>query len=349
MGRRQKRHRPNRLRRRVTGLLVTAALLAVIFFAYGYLNSRPVDADDASVVLFQVERGASTRAIARQLHEEGLIRNIFVFRLRTKQAGYDGRYQAGTTELSASMNLKDIMDRLTSARGQTVRFTIPEGCTVEETAALLERQGIVEAEAFLRALDAEYAYSFLPEKSQGDHRLEGFLFPDTYEVFSDADAHDVVDKMLSRFDEIFTEQYRERAKSMGRSVEEIVTIASLIEKETRAPHERKRVASVLYNRLDIDMHLRFDSTIQYLLGETKDRVLYKDLEIDSPYNTYMYPGLPPGPIASPGADCIDAALYPEQSDYLFFVVKEYGSIEHNFAKTEQEFARFKKQYIDSLP
>ncbi len=337
-------------RKRFAGLLIAVVLIAA---GAGTISVRQYDkaADpgDPTAYEFVVERGMSSKAIARALQEKGLIKNASLFLQKTKRQGFDGRYQAGSFQLSPSMTMSEIMQALTHARRDTVRFTVPEGYTVRETAALLAEKELVDEQAFLQCLTEEYDYGFLPDIERTVDRLEGYLFPDTYEIFVGAEEREIIEKMLARFDDVFLPEYYSRADELGRSVHEMITIASLIEKETRAPHERKLVSSVLYNRLAIRMNLRFDSTIQYLFDEPKERVLYKDLEIDSPYNTYMYEGLPPGPIASPGKDCIVAALYPEDTDYLYFVVKTYGSIEHNFAVTEQEFNRYKKTYIDSLP
>lgn len=330
------------------GLLVIAALVAgVKFISIG--SDEPVDPSDFTLITFAVEKGSSTKRIAADLQEAELIHSSSAFVRKTKRQGYDGRYQAGTFQLSRSMTMSEIMDALTSAKKETVRFTIPEGYTVQQTAALLAEKGLADEQVFLSCLTEEYDYDFLPDVKRTAERLEGFLFPDTYEIYVGASARDIIEKMLTRFDDIFLPEYYTRAAELDKSILEIITIASLIEKETRAPNERKLVSSVLYNRLAINMHLRFDSTIQYLLGEPTERVLYKDLEIDSPYNTYKYAGLPPGPIASPGKDCIEAALYPEKTDFLYFVVKSYGSIEHHFAVTESEFFRYKKAYTDSLP
>ncbi|MDD2302186.1 MAG: endolytic transglycosylase MltG [Bacillota bacterium] len=329
-------------------LIIAAGAAASFAYIKGY--DKAADPADTEIVAFTVTPGMSTTSIASSLEAEGLIDSSFVFKQKSKMDGYDGRYQAGTFHLSPSMTLEEIMDRLMDARKETARFTIPEGYTIRQTAAALAGQGLVDEQEFLSILNEErFDYRFLSEAGEGPDRLEGFLFPDTYEVFVDASAREILVKMLDRFDEIFLPEYYDRAEEMDLSIRELITIASLVEEETRAPEERKRVAGVVYNRLAIGMKLGFDSTIQYLLGEPKERVLYADLEIDSPYNTYMYAGLPPGPISSPGKECILAALYPEETDYLYFVLKEYGSVEHHFAVTAEEFYRYKDAYIKTLP
>ena len=332
-------------------LLVLAGFVAA-GAGYLYLKSydRALDPQSSDQITFQVGKGSGTKAIAAKLEREGLIDSAFFFRQKSRLLGYDGLYQAGTFLLSPAMTTEEIMVALLHARGEVVRFTIPEGYTLQQTASALAQEGLVDEATFLKvAAETPFDYYFLPGLEAGPHRLEGFLFPDTYEIYKDADERAILEKMLDRFDQIFTEAYVQRADEMGRSLLEIVTIASLVEKETRSPQERERVAGVLYNRLALPMRLRFCSTIQYLLGEPKERLLNKDLEIDSPYNTYKYDGLPPGPIASPGLACIQAALYPEEHDYLYFVLEAYGAKAHRFSETEAEFYRHKAIYDSTLP
>lgn len=331
-------------------LLILAVIGAGVSYLYIRGYDKTQDPTSGKTIEFIVAPGMSTTAIASALEEKGLIGSTFMFKQKSKWQGYDGRYQAGTFHLSASMTTEELMNALMDAKKESVRFTIPEGYTIRQTAAALSEQGLVDEQEFLRRLEEEdFDFRFMADVGKGADRLEGFLFPDTYDVFVGASERDIIEKMLSRFDEIFLPEYYDRAEELGRSVLEIVTIASLVEEETHAPEERKRVSGVLYNRLEIGMKLGFCSTIQYLLGEPKEQLLYSDLEIDSPYNTYIHAGLPPGPISSPGKECILAALYPEETDYIYFVLKSYGSIEHNFAVTSEDFYRYKEEYSKTLP
>ena len=331
-------------------LLILAVIGAGVSYLYIRGYDKTQDPTSGKTIEFIVAPGMSTTAIASALEEKGLIGSTFLFKQKSKWQGYDGRYQAGTFHLSPSMTMEELMNALMDAKKESVRFTIPEGYTIRQTAAALSEQGLVDEQEFLRLLEEEdFDFRFMSEVGKGADRLEGFLFPDTYDVFVGASERDIILKMLSRFDEVFLPEYYDRAEELDRSVLEIVTIASLVEEETRAPEERKRVSGVLYNRLEIGMKLGFCSTIQYLLGEPKELLLYSDLEIDSPYNTYMYTGLPPGPISSPGKECILAALYPEETDYIYFVLKAYGSTEHNFAVTSAEFYQYKEEYSKTLP
>lgn len=182
----------------------------------------------------------------------------------------------------------------------------------------------------------------------GANRLEGFLFPETYDVFATSMEHDIINRLLGQFDAVYKDEYYNRATELGYDLNQIITIASLIERETRVDSERAIVASVIYNRLNMGMALQIDATVQYALGEQKDRLSYKDTEIDSPYNTYKVPGLPPGPICSPGEASIKAALYPENTQYVYYVLDAKMDGSHRFSKSYDEFLKNKNAYINAL-
>ncbi len=230
-----------------------------------------------------------------------------------------------------------------------LRFTIPEGFTLEQIAARLEDEGMVGKEAFISACqdymqNIDPSFSFLNDiPSSVNFLLEGYLFPDTFEVRRGITARELIDVMLHRFNEVFNEDNRRRASEMGFTLHEIVTLASIVEKEARVAEERPIISAVFHNRLQSPgmSLLQSCATVQYALGEVKPVLLYEDLEIDSPYNTYLYPYLPPGPIASPGEDALEAALYPAEVDYLYFVYKEDGSGTHYFSTTLQEHNHYK--------
>jgi UPF0755 protein len=237
-------------------------------------------------------------------------------------------------------------DLVKGVKAETLRFTVPEGLTVAQTAETLAGTGLGDARDFLAAAVAGNfnGYRFL----DGAADLEGYLYPETYDVYSDASARDVIDRMLKQFDRLFTEEYYGKAEASGLSVAEVVTIASLIERETRVPEERALVASVIMNRIAMGMPLQIDATVQYALGEQKDRLSYEDLEIDSPYNTYKIEGLPPGPICSPRIECVEAALNPADTDYLYYVLRPELDGRHNFATGYDEFLRFKDAYLKAI-
>ncbi|MDR2356078.1 MAG: endolytic transglycosylase MltG [Clostridiales Family XIII bacterium] len=326
--------------------VVLAAAAGLWFFAE--MNMRPVNAADTANVKVTIPQGAGTLAIAEILKDADLIRNETLFRVKSKTDGLDGRYKAGVYFLTRDMSMRQIMEALeTGAKAETNRFTIPEGLTVAETAETLAEAGLIEAADFIAETETGDfgAYRFLDGAAGG---LEGYLYPETYDVYTDATARDLIDRMLAHFDKLFTEECYGKAEALGLSVHEIVTIASLIERETRVPEERALVASVIRNRLAKGMPLQIDATVQYALGEQKERLSYADLEIDSPYNTYKIEGLPPGPICSPRIECIEAALNPADTDYLYYVLRPELDGRHNFTKSYDAFLKFKDAYMKAI-
>lgn len=350
-----KRH--NRVRskgRLVVSLLIILSILAVCtvvgFKLYISAAAAPMDPASTSYVNVNIPSGSSTNRIGVILSDNELVKDPSKFKLIVRLEGYEGKLKAGEYSLSKSMTTQEILEILAlGGAAATKRFTIPEGYSIAKTADKLEDEGFINRETFLDEVEnGEFSYKFMTELPDGPNRLEGFLFPETYEVYADATEDDIINRMLSQFDAVFIDEYYARANELGLSLHKIITIASLIESESKISFERPIVASVIYNRLSIGMPLQLDATVQYALGETKERLLYKDLEIDSPYNTYIIPALPPGPICSPGEEAIHAALYPDETDYIFYVLKPDKSGEHNFAKDINEFNRYKTQYINSL-
>jgi len=327
----------------LTGMIIIAA--AAAYTVYIGQESRPMKPGSEESVTVAIPSGTGTEGIAQILEENGLIDNTKVFKLLSRSKGFDGKFKAGQYSLSPGMSMEEIMEILVAGRADTVRFTIPEGYDIRRTTEKLAEEGLVNAEKFAEEIESgQFDYDFLADAPTGPNRLEGFLFPETYEIFANANEHDIIDKMLYQFSKIFTEEYYERAEALGMSVREVVTLASVIEREARVPEDRPVIASVFYNRLKIGMPLQSCATVQYILGEQKPVLSIKDTQIESPYNTYLHPGLPPGPIASPGADSIKAALYPADTNYLYFLAKGDGS--HAFSSTYEQFLRDKAKYID---
>ena len=342
--------------------LIFGLSLAAALFAYNKLTkyNEVYKPDNTQTYTITVNPGMTGKQIAEMLQKEGIIKDSGKFRKRAKVLGLDVLFQAGEYQLSPSMSTEEIYDALQHAKRETVTFTIPEGYFIRQVGEKLANDGLIaSAEDFYKACEDDYNYNFLPDESQcvadptgtlnaRANRLEGYLYPETYQVFKDASAHDIIDTMLAQFGKIYSDDYANRADKLGLSTQEVITIASMIERETMVDLEREKVSSVIYNRLDIGMPLQIDACVQYCLGEHTDRVLYEDLEIDSPYNTYRNNGLPIGPICSPGKASIEAALYPAETDYIYYVLKPDKSGEHNFAATSSEFTKYKKLYLDSL-
>ncbi|PKM96182.1 MAG: endolytic transglycosylase MltG [Firmicutes bacterium HGW-Firmicutes-1] len=339
-------------------IVLVVAIVAIFFggrYAYkiGYeIMGNSPDSNGAIVnVDVTVPKGASTEDIAKILKEKELIGSVLYFRAMSRMAGNDGKFQVGTYSLNTGMDEEEIMNALLTngEKREVVKFTIPEGYTIEQIANKLDSEGIVDSGEFMDAIGEEdFGYKFIKDIPDRNIRLQGYLFPNTYEVYKDATAADIISIMLKEFDRVFKEEYYTRATELGLTVDQVITIASIIEKEVKVDTERKTVAGVIYNRLDIDMKLEMCSTVIFALDKPKDfnknKLLYADLETDSPYNTYMYTGLPVGPIANPGEASIIAALYPEEHEYLFFVLVNEETGEHQFNTSLDGHNAAKNQY-----
>lgn len=284
----------------------------------------PFEENSTTQKVVNISPGTNAKEIVELLEKSEIIRkNNYTFRILIKLSKLEDKLKFGEYNLSPSMNMLQILDKL--VRGEVIlyKITIPEGYTSTQIAELLDRKEIAEKETFLKLLEDR-------EKS-----LEGYLFPDTYEVPKQYGAENMVKVMLSNFNQIAIENnFADKAEKIGFSMEEIIILASIIEKESKFSEERRQVSSVFHNRLKKDMKLQSCATIQYILGEPKEKLDEFDLKIDSPYNTYLYKGLPSGPISNPGLDSIMAALEPADEDYLYFVLGENGR--HIFSKTYEE-------------
>lgn len=316
------------------------ALLAMVLLLPGCATilekyNEPVNPENTDEILVAVPKGASTTSIANLLLENELIQNVNAFKTKAKTLELDGKMKAGDYMLSQAMSSEVIIKKIASGEvyEDNVKFTIPEGFETRQIIDKLVEEGLVDRDALIQVLENEpFDYPFL-ENVDRSYRLEGYLFPDTYIVKRGSSEKEIVSKMLNRFNEIFKQDYYNRAKEMNLSVDEVVTLASIIERETKLADERPIVSSVFHNRIDQKMMLQSCATIQYVLKERKDRLTYDDLEIVSPFNTYQHAGLTPAPIASPGEQAIIAALYPADTNYLYFVTTEKHDGSHYFNET----------------
>jgi len=297
---------------------------------------------NAEAVLFAVPAGSTAADIGRALEEAGLIRSARHFELVSRLMGLDQRLQAGDYLLSADMNLLSIVRQLEAGKIYTVRVTIPEGMHLRQIADLLARHGLVDRARFLQlASDDTLVYGNNPPIDKPVRSLEGYLFPDTYLLSPAMTEEQIIRRMVSRFLEVAGPVIQSKEAPLGLSMHEVVTLASIVEAEALYQREKPIIASVFLNRLRINMPLQADPTINYLFDEHRSRILYADLEIDSPYNTYRYSGLPPGPIGSPGLSAIRAVLEPAETDYLFFVARGDGT--HVFTRTFAEHVRARQR------
>ncbi|WP_067923052.1 endolytic transglycosylase MltG [Alicyclobacillus shizuokensis] len=321
--------------------LVPAAAVVVAGIAFaGWvgLNLRPPASDEGNV-LVMVQPGESVAEVADQLQNKGLIRSATLFRWYVSYVHKGQEVKAGAYRLTYGQTLPQLVTALTEGtEAATIRVTIPEGFTVTQIADRLAVAGVVKRKAFLQEVQSgHFQEPFLAEighRPQVRWRLEGYLFPDTYEFTKGESAHAVVGDMLEDFQRRVASVYGTTMHRQGQSLSQVVTEASLIEKEAKVDAERPLIASVINNRLHHrpPMKLQIDATIEYILGH-RDVVTVEDTHVDNPYNTYLHSGLPPGPIASPGLASIRAVLHPAHTDYLYYVAKNDGSGEHYFAAT----------------
>ncbi|HHX87280.1 MAG TPA: endolytic transglycosylase MltG [Firmicutes bacterium] len=330
----------------VSGGLMAALLLtlAVLWTGFNMMLLPVNSSDENKTVLVSIPPGADTGQIGRILAGEGVIHNAYAFRIYARLMGLDKEFIAGQYELSPASDLKEIMEKITGGEVylDTEWFTIPEGFTVEQMAESLSGQQLLDGCRFLEIASNPpesmiEQFPFVKDAvGGGGYVLEGYLFPDTYQINRGASEEEIICLMLSRMNRIIDQRFEQRARELGMTPYQITTLASIVEKEAVAAGERKRIASVFYNRLADNYLLQSCATIQFILGETKPVLSTKDTLIESPYNTYLNPGLPPGPICSPGESSIKAVLYPEQSNYYYFVSKNDGSGEHYFGRTLEE-------------
>ena len=311
----------------------------------------PVDVDDASVVEFEVASGSSLSSVARKLEEAGLVRNHSVFKYMADLMGMGQKIQSGDYDLSRSMSATEILDQLIAGDGKplTMNITIIPGWTVEDIAAYLVEQDILKTkEEFLAACKTGENYSgyyFIEEMKKtanADQRLyalEGYLSPNTYEIYTSSSADTIIKRLLSQTEAAYSISYDERAQELGMTMDEVFTLASMIEKEAKT-EDFAKVSAVFHNRLKKDMTLGSDVTVKYVSGSEKMFLKDSDLDVDSPYNTYRRKGLPLGPICNPSMGAVVAALYPDEQyvaqKYLYFCSKDPDSGELYFSKTQEE-------------
>ena len=324
--------------------IITLALVLALLIVIGapYIKELVSNTStEGEIVKVEIPMGASTEEIGKILKENGLIKSVTVFKVRAKLAENGTRMNYGSFNLNDGMCIPDIIDALagTYFTRPTVMFTVPEGFSVQQIASRAEALGICSKSEFLAALEDDYSYGFLTDVPyvEGVHyRLQGFLYPETYEFYLDATAHDIIDKMLYQFEK----ETKGIKIPKGRSLYEVVTVASMLEREALLDKEMPRIAGVIKNRIDEGMRLQVDATVQYAVTEGEyniKRVTYDDLKIASPYNTYQNAGLPIGPISNVSVTGIKAAISPEEHDYLYYhtdTEKNDGS--HIFTKTYSE-------------
>lgn len=305
--------------------LVLTGVFGFSFWLYSYSTSPLAPSSPSRIV--EVERGMTLKQVSHHLSDERLIGNPTGFVLFAYLKGKQNQIRAGEYELSGRMPPKQILETITSGQSVLYTLTVPEGYRILEIAGLVEQAGLGSRERFVEETRNPELIRKLGAPAED---LEGYLFPETYKFPKNAGEKRIVETMVQTFQEkVEPAKTTRRAEAMNLTFHEIITLASIIEKETGAPSEREIISSVFHNRLKRNMRLQTDPTVIYALADFDGNIRKKDLSVESPYNTYLYPGLPPGPIASPGLESIKAALNPAETKYLYFVSKQDGT--HKFS------------------
>jgi UPF0755 protein len=321
-------------------IAVAAALvLALNFFVF--LQTRSPNEE----VVMSIDRGASLNRIAQDLGNVGVVSNAFLFKSYVLLKKDSGKIRAGEYHFPPQSKPAEILSFLMHGDFATHRVTIPEGWTLKEIAASLGKEGLINPERFLEKAHDPLFIQTLDLPTPGLDSLEGYLYPDTYEIYKPKNEEEVLKKLVDRFKEVWRREFAAQASLTGKSQKEAVILASIIEKESGNKDEQPFIASVFGNRLKKQMPLATDPTIIYGIPNFDGNLTRRDLGRPGPYNTYLNLGLPPTPISNPGRGAIHAALYPAETDYLFFVSKNDGT--HQFSATEAEhFAAVRKYQIE---
>ncbi len=319
--------------------LLICALSFLVLGTLIYALNLPVGKGKALIVF--IVPGQSVHDIAETLKQKGLIRNKMFFVWLVRLTGKDSSLKAGEYRLYPSWSTWEIVGRLVAGDVLLHRITIPEGLTRDQIADVLAQKGLVKKEAFLKATEKG---DFLRQMNIPAPTAEGYLFPETYTLARGLPAQEIVARMIKQFWTVWA-SFAPTAKRLNLTVHQVVTLASIVEKEAKVPEERPLIAAVFWNRLRRGMPLQADPTVRYALKKFVGPLARKDLRVESPYNTYLHAGLPPGPICNPGRAAIQAVLFPAKVDYLYFVAKGDGT--HFFSRTLKEhlkaIRRFRKK------
>ncbi|MDP2685543.1 MAG: endolytic transglycosylase MltG [bacterium] len=343
-------------------ILIIAVLGLIVVAGYYFMQTNATVSDSDEEIVFNIQEGEGVKEIGANLELAGLITKTTIFEWYVYFDGSQSKFMAGDYDLMPSQSIKEIVGTLTS--GQSIKenqITTLEGWTSQEIDDYLTEEGIISSGDFIAiasttdasSLVLDKSYSFTNDKPD-EMGLEGYLFPDTYRLFIDATATDIVEKMLDNFGVKFTDQMKEDVKAGNMTIYEIITLASIIEKEVAIKLENGQpinndhyiVAGIFYNRLNNGIGLESDATVNYITKGDRPQPTSEDLEVDNPYNTYKYRGLPPGPIGNPSLEALKAAIYPKKTDYFYFLHKINDDGSTVFSKTFEEHLDNKAKYLD---
>jgi len=339
---------------------ITAGIVLIAVLLFGgtglYYQSalKPADPQNHKTKLVTIPPGSNVKDIGQILKKHGIIQNGYVFAIYAKSHNQSG-FKAGTYKMAPSMGMDEIIRSLQKGGIAAIRFTVPEGANLNQIAGIISKHSSFSSKTVLQKADDPKFIQRLMKKYPGlltkdilnkqiKHPLEGYFFPATYSFYNeDVTLDAVLESMVAKTNEVLA-KYAEQTAKKHLTPHRLLTMASLIEEEATEKADREKISSVFYNRLKKNMPLQTDPTVLYALNRHKEKVTYKDLRVNSPYNTYRHKGLPPGPIASPGEQSIKAALNPEKTDYLYFLANiKTGKV--YFAKTLKEHNALKEKYI----
>ncbi|MFL0268124.1 endolytic transglycosylase MltG [Candidatus Clostridium radicumherbarum] len=329
-------------------ILVVLGILGFIIYRDALKTIRHPFISTTSNVEVKVNSGDSLNTVIEGLASEKKIGNSFLIKWYIKNQKLSSNIKPGTYSFAANTSIEDFVKGLEEGRDNlnTIKITIPEGYDIDQIAQLLEKDGLFKKEDFINAVNSYKLPSYIKQDDKKRYALEGYLFPDTYIFGKNTKCSEVIKTMLNRFEEVVSEVNKNNNGAIkDENIENIITMASVIEKEAVTESDRPKVASVFYNRINKNMKLQSDATVIYALNVHKEVVYTNDLKVNSPYNTYLVQGLPIGPICSPGKSSIVAALNPEKSKNIYFIIIKDGP--HFFSDNYNEFLKIKKQYIDS--
>jgi UPF0755 protein len=318
--------------------------IALISFVPSYLST----VNNPDVVEITIPEGASMSYVSNMLFDKGVIRSRLWFRYKAKESQIDQKVKPGTYLIQSNSSFEDIFELLEKGvADEYIVLTIPEGFTLYQTAQKAEELGFGTKEEFIEATEKYFNDNCDFDTTDLFFKLEGYLYPDTYYFTKNQTVDDIVNQLARTMDNVFTEEYTKKARELGFSKHEVLTIASLIEREAKHNDERATIGGVIYNRLKKDMLLQIDATVIYGMGKGKEHktVYQSELDKPGPFNTYTEKGLPPGPIASPGKESIEAALYPEEHNYLYYVLRPEEN-EHVFNETYNEHLKDRAKYLN---
>lgn len=322
-------------------LVVIILLLAAIFIKYTFAKNKPL-VDKSEKIEICVNKGDSLYGVFEKLKNKGLLKSPLFAKIYLKFNKPSEDIKPGEYVFNSSISLPELIGTLEKGLTVNNKITFPEGYSINDIAEKLNESGLISKDEFINEVKKYPLPVYIKENNNKRYNLEGYLFPDTYSFNKDVTANEVITTMLKRYEEVMQEVQKEVGITINpEDYEKYTTIASMIEKESRIDSDRPLIASVIYNRLEKKMPLQLDATVLYALGKHKDVVYYKDLEVNSPYNTYKVKGLPIGPIASPGKPSLIAAVKPDKTDYLYYLLKDKNK--HYFTNDFNDFLNKKRE------